>query len=341
MDKKIRRIFLLVSLLLLMQFNSDLLCSQLDDSLLNYQINSLLSKEKVKILITDSGLGGLSVLAGIEKLISSNHSFKEAEIIFVNALPNANFRYNSMPDEKTKIKFLDQTLSGMQKWFNPDIILIACNTLSVIYPKSEFCKTASVPVVGIVNLGVNLIAARLNENNKSKVIILGTETTISSSAHKDRLIAKGINEDRIFCQPCPNLETEIQSNPQSDLVKGMIDLYADEVLSVMPNKNNDIFAALCCTHYPYVSKVFQDILSQKIGSVITILNPNAEMANIFLTIDKKNKYDSSGVSVKVYSQAILSPEEINAIADILDYTSHASASALKQYINKPDLFILH
>ena len=310
------------------------------DSLLNSQINSVLSKDKIRILITESGLGGLSVMAQIEKSISASHSFKELELIFVNALPSANFRYNSMPDENTKIAFFDRTLAGMEKWFHPDIILIACNTLSVVYPKSEFHKTAAIPVIGIVDLGVNLICNKLNNDPGSKVLILGTETTIASGSHKNRLISKGISEDRILCQACPNLETEIQNNAKSDLIDGMIDLYTDEVASNIKKDNSKIYAALCCTHYPYVSNKFKDILSAKTGSDVAILNPNMEMANIISGYRPSKKYDICKMDVKVYSQAVLSPDEIISISDILQNTSPASSLALKNYFNKSDLFIL-
>jgi glutamate racemase len=334
-----RKILTSFFLTLLIILNAGIIWAQQKDSLFNEQIKSTLSKDKIRILITDSGLGGLSVLAEIENIISASYSFREAEIIFVNALPSANFRYNSMPDENTKIKFFDKALIGMEKWFHPDIILIACNTLSVVYPKSEFYKSASIPVVGIVDLGVNLIYKKLKEDPESKVIILGTETTISSSSHKERLLSKGIKEERILCQACPNLETEIQSNAKSDLVKGMIDLYTDEVVSNVKGGKSKIYAALCCTHYPYVSGEFKNILSDKIGSDVTILNPNSEMANIFNTIYSSKKYDTCKVDLKVYSQAILSAEEINSIAEILQVTSPPSAVALKNYINKTDLFI--
>lgn len=327
-------------LFLLMVLNPVLALAQQKAPFLNEQIKSVLHKDKIRILITDSGLGGLSVLAEIEKFITTAHSFREAEIIFVNALPNANFRYNSMPDENSKIKFFDRTLLGMEKWFHPDIILIACNTLSVVYPKSEFYKSTKIPVIGIVELGVDLISKKMNEEPESKVIILGTETTVSSGSHKAGLLSKGIREDRIFSQSCPNLESEIQSNPHSDLVKGMIDLYSDEVVSNLKDTKSKIYAALCCTHYPYISEEFKSILSGKINSDVTILNPNSEMANLFSGIHFSEKYDTCKVEVKVYSQAALSSEEINSISEILQITSPSSAAALKNYINKNDLFIL-
>ena len=165
-----KKIFISTIFTLYLLFNAVPLKAQQRDSLLSAHIDSLLTKEKIKILITDSGLGGLSVAAEIEKIITNAHMFKEAEIIFVNALPDANFRYNSMPDESTKVKFFDKTLIGMEQWFHPDIIFIACNTLSVVYPESEYYKHGNIPVVGIVDLGVNLIQKKLTQYPDSKVI---------------------------------------------------------------------------------------------------------------------------------------------------------------------------
>ena len=50
----------------------------------------------MKIVITDSGLGGLSVLGELERRIKENPIFENAELIFFNALFSPDYGYNSM-----------------------------------------------------------------------------------------------------------------------------------------------------------------------------------------------------------------------------------------------------
>ena len=46
----------------------------------------------------------------------------------------------------------------------PDRIVIACNTLSILYPHTDFSRAAAMPVLGIVDAGVDLFAERLRED---------------------------------------------------------------------------------------------------------------------------------------------------------------------------------
>ena len=48
--------------------------------------------------------------------------------------------------------------------YKVDIILIACNTLSVIYAETDFSKTCPIPVMSIVDFGVNIIAEKMHAN---------------------------------------------------------------------------------------------------------------------------------------------------------------------------------
>ena len=53
------------------------------------------------ILITDSGVGGLSVCAYAERFVRM-HGFKESvRLTFANAAPENDYGYNSMPSTRT------------------------------------------------------------------------------------------------------------------------------------------------------------------------------------------------------------------------------------------------
>lgn len=304
----------------------------------NSGLEELFKKEKIKILVTDSGLGGLSVLAGVENVLRVNKSFKEVELFFVNALPNSNYRYNSMPDEQTKIKVFNSALEGMYNFCRPDVILIACNTLSVIYPKTEFYKSAKIPVLNIVDYGVSQIMNEFQKDEKSSVVILGTETTITANSHKDELVKKGISEKQIYTQSCPNLESEIQNDSKSDMVYNMTDFFIDEVKGKLNNNPDNTIVSLCCSHYGYSTEIFEKVLAEKFTNKIKLLNPNAGMVKAFDEGNYSSRYPESKINVKVISQAEISDDERTAISVLIKTVSPASSEALINYITKKDLF---
>lgn len=303
-------------------------------------MSSFFAKESVRILVTDSGLGGLSVLAEIENLLRKYKSFKNVELIFVNSLLRSDYKFNSMKDETEKIKVFDYILSQIYSQFNPDIILIACNTLSVITTKTNFFKDAKIPVIDIVDFGVNMILKKCEQKYSCDILILGTETTINSNNHKEKLIKNGINEKLIYTQGIPNLESEIQMNPESDMVLNLIDFYFDEVKENRKENKNGLLIALCCSHYGYSLNSFEKIAREKFGKGTYVLNPNSEMAKSIIYKKNINKYKNISISVAVFSQAELSEQEIDSISKELQKKSLLTSKALNSYINRKDLFLI-
>ncbi|MCX6149096.1 MAG: aspartate/glutamate racemase family protein [Ignavibacteriales bacterium] len=305
---------------------------------LNSKLEKLLKKENIKIIITDSGLGGLSVVSDIENKLAAFKPFKEVELIFFNSLADHQTGYNSMPNNESKVRVFNSALESMERLYHPDLILIACNTLSVVYPNTEFSQTTKIPVFGIVDIGVDLMYKNLQNDLNSSIIILGTPTTISSESHKKKLVSKNIPEDRIVTQACRNLESEIQNDPKSNAVRNMIELYSDEAKAKMINTKSKISVGLCCTHYGYSIEVFEDIMKKKFGSDVTIINPNSYMSEFIIKDKNKSRFNSIITKVEVVSQADISDQEIESLGSLLKINSLKTAEALKNYNFKKNLF---
>ena len=227
----------------------------------------------------------------------------------------------------------------MVQWYHPDIILIACNTLSVVYPETEYSKISTAPVLGIVGLGADLIGQKMKTDTSSSVIIFGTETTIAANSHKTLLEAKGISAARIIPEACADLAGEIQSNPASDIVENMINMYVSDAVSQIPGSGEKkIYAGFCCTHYGFCSSTFLKAFNAAGVKNVEIINPNDEMARIIFTGTVKNKFPSTLVTVTVVSRAPLSKEETSSISSLLEHNSPKTAAALRMYEYKQDLF---
>ncbi|MCB0729616.1 MAG: aspartate/glutamate racemase family protein [Ignavibacteriae bacterium] len=297
-------------------------------------LSNLENKDHLKIIITDSGLGGLSVHALLDKRLSEKN--KNAELIFFNSLAHSNFGYNSMLEKSDKLNVFNSALEGMLK-FNPDLILIACNTLSVLYHETKISKEIKIPVIGIVENGIDLILENLINHQDANILILGTETTINSDQHKKDLIKSGIEENIIYSQSCKNLESEIQNDANSPAVEKLINFYLSEAFNKIKNKNVHQLVLLACTHYGYSKNIFEKQLFEFCGNNFTILNPNEKMSEM-LNGNSLHPMKKCIIKNRVLSRVEISNEQISNLAKLLEKDSITVSHALKNYEYKSDLF---
>jgi glutamate racemase len=303
------------------------------------RIAKLFERDSLTIVITDSGLGGLSVCAELDQYLSRVRSIRKVNLIFINALPDASSPYNAMADKARQLKVFDDALAGMKRWYHPDAILIACNTLSALYPETSDATKKDIPVVSIIDVGSKMIAERARISGSSQFLILGTPTTIASGIYVKQLVSLGVPQDRIVSQPCRLLETEIQADPSSDIVGSLVETYVDEAMEKIDAKNaGKISVGLCCSHYGYSARAFSEALKQRVGDRYELVNPNKAMVALFSAAKQVKPARPTKTSVTVVSRVPLTEQEIESIAGVLGNTSRKTADALRHYRVKEDLF---
>ncbi|HEX9158072.1 MAG TPA: hypothetical protein VF827_08610, partial [Syntrophales bacterium] len=203
---------------------------------------------------------------------------------------------------------------------------------------TPFSKQAPVPVVGIIDSGVDLIYAYLSARADSLVIILGTPTTIEADTHRVRLVERGIAADRIICQPCDRLAGEIEKAPEGATVRTMVESCIRQAAECVPDRRRPVAAALCCTHYGYSQSVFEAALQAAFEGPVTILDPNKAMSEAVLADLAPRGHQDIRIDLEVVSRIVWSDEKIEAIARLLETASPLTAGALRQYRHDPDLF---
>ncbi|MBD3179443.1 MAG: hypothetical protein GF417_07425 [Candidatus Latescibacteria bacterium] len=295
-------------------------------------------KENVKIAITDSGLGGLSITAEAVSLMKEMGVFGKADFIFYNALFSNEGGYNSLSDRAEKIGKFSAALNSLSRFFNPDIIIIGCNTLSVLYDETEFSSSAGIPVVGIVESGVWLIGRSIRETPGAKVIIFGTQTTIEEGVHREKLIESGIPAENVFEQACPELTNYIELGYQSPETEMLIGAYVDEALSKMGNEPEPFYASLNCTHYGYSMELWRKSFEYMGHNPMEILNPNRDLVKVLYPEEKRARYENPEISVRVISGVRIEPERIKSIEGYLRDLSPLTSKALVDYEFREDLF---
>jgi glutamate racemase len=295
------------------------------------------AKDTLSLVIADSGMGGLSICADIVNGLQARRSYRSVSLTYFNAWPERDRGYNLLPGMAERIRVFDRALGAMHR-FQPDRILLACNTLSALYTQTPFSKQAPVPVVGIIDFGVDLIYAHLSARAESRVIILGTPTTIEADTHRKRLVERGIPAERIICQPCDRLAGEIEKEPEGATVRAMVESCIRQAAERVPDRRRPVAAALCCTHYGYSERIFEAAMQASFEGPVTILNPNRAMSEALLADLAPQREEDIRIDLEVVSRIVWSDEKIEAIARLLEAESPLTASALRQYRHDPDLF---
>jgi glutamate racemase len=299
-------------------------------------MSHLFNKEEVTIVITDSGLGGLSVMDNVAKQMRGSGCFKKVNLIFANALFDVNTGYNALKTREDKIKIFSSVLEGIEKHYHPDLIMIACNTLSVVYKETNFVRNSKTPVLGIVEPGVRLIAEKLEINKNSDVIILGTETTIEEGSHRKALLEQNIANDRIITMACPQLQSYIEQNPSGEETEMLISVYLNEALEKLPLDHGTVFLSLNCSHFSYSVDLWKKAFSNTSYKLGGILDPNLIMGNKLMDERILRRFSETKISYLVVSKVELI--NVKAMFKIFHTISPELADALKNYSLISDLF---
>ena len=205
-----------------------------------------------RILVFDSGVGGLSVLREIQQRLPACE--------FIYASDNEAFPYGTKPEPEL-ITRVDQVLHKILATYEVDIVVVACNTASTLtlpHIRSHFSQ----PIVGVVP-AIKPAAAR----SRSKVIgLLATPATIARSythelirehASDCQVISVGSSELVIMAE----LKLRGQTIVQNDIIKLLAPFYKSENAVKLDT------VVLACTHFPLLRAEIQAALPEGVDLI--------------------------------------------------------------------------
>jgi glutamate racemase len=290
------------------------------------------------ILITDSGVGGLSVCAYAERFVRT-HGFKEpVRLTFANAAPENDYGYNSMPSREVKLQTFDRFLWNVTERYAPDFIYVACNTLSVLLPDTPYFHKAVIPVKGIVETGAKLLLRELEADPRTAAMIFGTQTTIDAGAYPRLLEARGIEASRIISQACPGLADTISEDREGIKTKSEIVRWVGTAITKMHRRDTPVVACLACTHYGYRKDLFADALAGA-GIQARVVNPNERAVyDLFGTRFDAGAGMNRDVAVEFVTRYAIPEATVEALTWFLSDTSPRTVAAMKNFVHVPDLF---
>jgi len=264
--------------------------------------------------------------------------FKRADFIFFNALFSSGSGYNSLSSRTKKTEVFSSALESLEKRYRPDVILIGCNTLSVLYDDTPFSRRTKTPVIGIVGAGVELISRSLGDHPEAAVLIFGTPTTITEGAYPRELERLGFAPGRVLSQACPELESFIERDYRGEETEMLIAGCVNEALQSLPSPPPPLLASLNCTHYGYSLPLWEKAFAEEGVRPLAILNPNSRMTDPLFEKMYMGRYKGTEVSARVVSMVQISPAKVGSLARWLQDVSPEVADALRAHEHVPDLF---
>lgn len=208
---------------------------------------------KLPIGVFDSGLGGLTVVKELVKLLPHEDIVYLGDTARVPYGPRGEDTIKRFSDEDTKF------LIGKKV----KAIVIACNTSSAVagdYLKKKYSGVPIFNVIDSASKGAALYGARIG--------VIGTHATIENGAYSKK-ITKFNPGAKIYARACPLFVPFIE---EGEINSPALKLVAKEYLRPLKGKIDTLIMG--CTHYPIIEKT----ISKEIGKKVKLVNPGKEMA---------------------------------------------------------------
>jgi glutamate racemase len=189
------------------------------------------------LLVFDSGVGGLSVLAPIRALL------RNAPIVYV--ADNAGYPYGTKSPAEIEAR-VPALLGRLSERFDPELIVIACNTASTI-ALDAVRAALDVPIVGTVPA----IKPAAERSHTRVVGVLGTEATVrqpyvdrlSEQFAADCLVLRHGSADLVDLAEAKLRGEAPEAERYGAALAGLLDQPGGERIDTV---------VLACTHFPLV-----------------------------------------------------------------------------------------
>lgn len=218
------------------------------------------------LLLFDSGVGGLSVLAEVRRLLP------DAPVIY--AADTAGLPYGSKSEAEVAARVAG-LLGRMTERLHPRLVCIACNTASTI-ALAAVREVLEVPIVGTVPA----IKPAAEMTQTGVIGLLGTAATIRQ-AYVDRLEREFAGNKILLRHAAGELVGAAEAHLRGEPVDPDVFARAAQGLRSQPGGDRIDTVVLACTHFPLV----QAQLAQAFGPGVRFVDGAAGIARriAFLT----------------------------------------------------------
>jgi glutamate racemase len=206
----------------------------------------------------DSGFGGLTVARALIDLMPQEN------LVYIG--DTGRYPYGNKPADEVR-GYAKELAWSLVREYGAKMIVVACNTAASV-ALDELVDELPVPVIGVIDPGARALV-RVTRNNK--VGVIGTVGTISSGAYVQAIRATGASVT-LTSAACPGF-VEFVERDQTTGDEVMV--LAERLLAPVRDAGVDSLL-LGCTHYPYLSRVINDVM----GSGVVLVSSADETAFI-------------------------------------------------------------
>jgi glutamate racemase len=200
-----------------------------------------MATRRAVIGVFDSGFGGLTVLKALLELIPG------ADYAYFG--DTARLPYGSKSVE-TVARYAVEAAHYLESQ-GAQLLVIACNTATAL-ALDQIKSAAHVPVIGVVEPGA-LAASSATQNQK--IVVIGTEATVSSHAYRKALESRGLQAHE---KACPLLVPLVEEGWVDHAVTEQVArIYLSEAFA--DGFHNADTLVLGCTHYPLLKPLLQRV----------------------------------------------------------------------------------
>jgi glutamate racemase len=191
--------------------------------------------------VFDSGFGGLTVLKALLELIPS------ADYAYFG--DTARLPYGSKSVE-TVARYAVEAAHYLESQ-GAQMLVIACNTATAL-ALDRITTAAHVPVVGVIEPGAEAAAAA---SKNQRIVVIGTEATVSSHAYRQALEARGL---RAREKACPLLVPLVEEGwVEHPVTEQVARIYLAEAFADGFGEADTL--VLGCTHYPLLKPLLDRV----------------------------------------------------------------------------------
>jgi glutamate racemase len=208
-----------------------------------------MSGRRPTIGVFDSGFGGLTVLKALLELVP------DADYAYFG--DTARLPYGSKSVE-TVARYAVEAAHYLES-HGAELLVIACNTATAL-ALDRITNAAHVPVVGVVEPGAEAAAAA---TKNKKVVVVGTEATVSSHAYRKALEARGLHARE---KACPLLVPLVEEGwVEHPITEQVAQIYLREGFA--DGFHDADVLVLGCTHYPLLKPLLHRVAPAHVSIV--------------------------------------------------------------------------
>jgi glutamate racemase len=199
--------------------------------------------------VFDSGFGGLTVLKALLELV-----------------PGADYAYFGdtarLPYGSKSVETVARYAVEAARFLESEgarMLVIACNTATAL-ALDRITTAAGVPVVGVVEPGAHAAASATRNR---KIVVIGTEATVSSHAYRKALEARGLKARE---KACPLLVPLVEEGWVAHRVTEQVArIYLSEAFADGFHDADTL--VLACTHYPLLKPLLERVAPEHVKIV--------------------------------------------------------------------------